>query len=251
MTNFRSGSRIAGGTEASRNQFPFATIFFIYAPNDDQSICSGSILSAHYVLSAAHCFTNLASADLLAGVHNVETEFPIYELTIFNSDIIIHESYDRVRYTNDIAVISTRRSPFSFTRIEIQPINIIPRSYANSNLTGYMARISGWGLTSDTSSISPVPRYIDAPIISNDECARTFGTLITSGNICLSGSNGRSTCPGDSGGGMTIAHGSTRVLAGIVSFGSDRGCTLGYPTAKTRITAFYDWITSKTGIVIS
>jgi hypothetical protein len=74
----------------------------------------------------------------------VETEFPIYELEIFNSDITLHEAYDRVRFTNDIAVVSTKRKPFTFTRVEIQPINIVPRSYTNTNLTGYSGRIAGW-----------------------------------------------------------------------------------------------------------
>lgn len=46
------GSRIAGGTEAARNQFPFAVIFFISSVEDDQSICSGAIISNTWVLSA-------------------------------------------------------------------------------------------------------------------------------------------------------------------------------------------------------
>lgn len=95
-------------------------------------------------MSAAHCFVNLDSADLLAGVHNFQTDDPLYELEIFTSDVTMHASYDRVRYTNDIALVNTRRLPFIFNRVEIQPINIVPRSYANTNLTGYSARVSGW-----------------------------------------------------------------------------------------------------------
>lgn len=83
------------------------------------------------------------TADVLAGVHNVELEYPDYELTIGPLDVIIHESYDRIRHHNDIAIIRVSRKPLTFG-ISIQPIVIIPRSMVNSNLTGTVARISGW-----------------------------------------------------------------------------------------------------------
>lgn len=98
-------------------------------------------------------------------------------------------------------------------------------------------------------------------------CATTYGSIITAGNICLSGSSSRSTCQGcidliylqrlhlfygtqiigDSGGPLT--QNGTHV--GIVSFGSDSGCQKGYPTVFTRITSFHDWIQSNTGISIA
>ena len=93
-------------------------------------------------------------------------------------------------------------------------------------------------------------RYIEAPIISNSVCQLTFGSIITPSNICLSGANRRSTCPGDSGGPLTILHSGRQVQVGIVSFGSDSGCQLGYPTAFARITSFHDWIQTNTGIKI-
>lgn len=83
------------------------------------------------------------TADLLAGVHNVELEYPDYELTIGPQDVIIHENYDRIRHNNDTAVVSTSRRPFVFGA-SINVIPIIPRSMANNNLATISARISGW-----------------------------------------------------------------------------------------------------------
>jgi secreted trypsin-like serine protease len=134
---------ISGGTEAQRNQFSFAVVFFLHSTTNDDSICSGSILSTNFVLSAAHCFVNVVDGELLAGVHNIFEEFPQYELEITRSDITVHQSYDQIRQTNDIALVSTRRSPFIYSAY-IQPIQIIPRSYSNANLTGTSARIAGW-----------------------------------------------------------------------------------------------------------
>lgn len=83
------------------------------------------------------------TADLLAGVHNVETDFPDYELEIGPLDVIIHEHYDRIRHHNDTALVSTSKRPFTFGA-SINTIPIIPRSLANNNLASIIGRISGW-----------------------------------------------------------------------------------------------------------
>lgn len=43
-------------------------------------------------------------------------------------------------------------------------------------------------------SISDVLRGVDVPIISNDECAQTYGVFITDNIICNSGAGGKGTC---------------------------------------------------------
>lgn len=83
------------------------------------------------------------TADMLAGVHNVELEYPDYELTIGPLDVIIHENHDRIRHYNDIAIVRASARPLVFGA-SIQPIVIIPRSMVNSNLTGVVGRIAGW-----------------------------------------------------------------------------------------------------------
>jgi chymotrypsin-like protease len=57
------------------------------------------------------------------------------------------------------------------------------------------------GRTNDvTADISPRLLFIDAPVVTNADCARTYGSVVTSSNICISGQSARSTCQGDSGG---------------------------------------------------
>jgi secreted trypsin-like serine protease len=136
-------TKIEGGNEAARNQFPFAVIFFITAVDDEQSVCSGAIISNNYVLSAAHCFGEMYTADLLAGVHNIETEYPAYEITLGPNNVLMHENYDNIRNLNDMALVSVAQRPFTFG-VSIQAIPIIPRSMASSNLTSVIGRISGW-----------------------------------------------------------------------------------------------------------
>jgi len=133
----------AGGTEATREQFPFAALFFNYHADGSESACSGSIISTTFVLSAAHCFTSIKSSDLLAGVHDITLEYPQYEFSILPSDITRHPNFNAVLHSNDIAIVSTRRSPFRFTS-SIQAIVMAPRSFINTNLTGTTARVAGW-----------------------------------------------------------------------------------------------------------
>lgn len=83
------------------------------------------------------------------------------------------------------------------------------------------------------------------------DCAKTYGSIITAGNVCLSGANGRSTCQGDSGGPLTIILNNRQTQIGIVSFGSESGCQRGHPTVFTRITAFHNWIQTNSGISIA
>lgn len=133
---------LLGGTEAAVNQFPYQVAFFIYT-NTDQSVCSGSILSTNFVLSAAHCFVSFVSSDLLAGLRNIELDTPVYELEVFPTDVILHAQYNRVTQLNDIALVRTNRRPITFGA-SIQALPLVPRSFATTDLTGVVGRVAGW-----------------------------------------------------------------------------------------------------------
>ena len=53
---------------------------------------------------------------------------------------------------------------------------------------------------------------------------------------------------GDSGGCLGIFEGNELTLAGIVSYGSDKGCELGNPEVYTKVSSYLSWIHNKTGI---
>lgn len=98
----------------------------------------------NFVLSAAHCFTSLKYSDLLAGIHDFTEDNPDYELQVYPADITSHPNFNKPVTANDIAVVSTKRKPFSFSGLSIQPITLAPSSFASVNFTGYTARVAGW-----------------------------------------------------------------------------------------------------------
>ena len=58
---------------------------------------------------------------------------------------------------------------------------------------GETCTVSGWGKDSDSASgISPVLRYVDVPILSNEDC-NIYG-IVWDGMICIDTAGGHGTC---------------------------------------------------------
>ncbi|KAG8240097.1 hypothetical protein J437_LFUL019681, partial [Ladona fulva] len=54
---------------------------------------------------------------------------------------------------------------------------------------------SGWGIFSDILGVvSNILRYVTVTVMSNIDCAMTYGSYIKSTNICTYGTDGVGTC---------------------------------------------------------
>lgn len=115
--------------------------------------------------------------------------------------MIIHENFQRNSLINDIALVRLVSTIKSDPNVKI--IELPKRSEVNLNLDGKVGTVAGFGRYLDTSGASTVLRFAQMNIIANSVCERTFGTAnVRNTNICLDGSQGRSTCSGDSGGSL-------------------------------------------------
>ncbi|CAO1364180.1 unnamed protein product [Diamesa serratosioi] len=263
-------SRITGGNEARIGQFPYMVALILGLPNYGESFCGGSIISTSFVLTAAHCLEEVIQVNVLAGIHNIFLDTPAYNQEVYPNHILKHPQYDSESLQNDIGLIFVSRPiPLSTS---ISAITLPTRAMATNNYIGATATVSGWGLTEKsknhfeeiqynglnnlfyslvTSDISPVLRFVALPVISNADCAKSYGSIIISSNICTSGANAKSSCQGDSGGPKTIIINNRPVQIGIVSFGAERGCCeLGFTAAFTRVSMFLDWIEQNTKMII-
>ncbi|XP_037958777.1 serine protease 1-like [Teleopsis dalmanni] len=234
--------RITNGNTASVGQFPYQVGLSLKVSAISSAWCGGSLIGNSWVLTAAHCTDGISSVTVYLGA-TVRTSAEVTS-TVSSSSIIIHSGWNSKTLKNDISLIKIPSVSYS-TKIQAVKLPAIASSY--STYAGEKGIASGWGRISDSATgVTNNLQYAIVPIITNTVCAATFGSTITSTNICISTTGGVSTCNGDSGGPLVLQ--SNNIQVGLTSFGAAAGCAKGYPAAFTRVTSYLDWIKSNTGI---
>jgi hypothetical protein len=85
---------------------------------------------------------------------------------------------------------------------------------------------------------------VDVNILSNSSAQTSYPNETITADQLAAAAPGKDSCQGDSGGPFTVLKGTTRVLAGVVSWGY--GCADSrYPGMYARVSSFESWITSK------
>jgi len=161
---------------------------------------------------------------------------------VSSSKFVQHSGYNAATLRNDISLLQTPSVKFT-AGINKIALPAIASSY--SSFAGQTAIASGWGKTSDAaSSTTSNLQYAELQVITNAVCQQTFGSIITSGVICVASTNKKSTCQGDSGGPLAL----NSKLIGVTSFVSAKGCEKNTPAGFTRVTSYLDWIKTKSGV---
>ena len=190
-------------------------------------ICSGSIVTHRWVLSAAHCGTmEKPKADLFKirfGMDTYSQEGPV-------SDVKKRVCHPRSKWDfgdADICLLQTfDEIPFSD---RVQPV-LIPRS--SEAVT--QVRVAGWGMNRHL-DYPPYLSAIDLPIISDAECDGYLGGDLAAeepGTFFCAGKDGdrKSKTPyyGDSGSGAVIRSSDNKswIALGVTSWGTGNGATV-------------------------
>jgi len=97
----------------------------------------------------------------------------------------------------------------------------------------------------DNPVVSEVLRYVYDNVLTVAQC--TISTIGTAGanNICMTGTQNRGVCNGDSGGPLTVRRGSESMHVGISSF-VVASCHNTLPSVFVRTTSFLPWIMANT-----
>lgn len=72
------------------------------------------------------------------------------------------------------------------------------------------------------------------------EVTQNGGKVIQTTTICVRGSGSNNVCYGDIGGGLVLNESGIWTQIGIISFISDRGCSVGHPSGYIRTANYVD-----------
>lgn len=223
--NLGNITRIVGGKAVGIRVVPWQIALY----NRGTFICGGSIISADWVLTAAHCVESGKNFAVTAGSSYAARrgQFRFADL------VIVHSRYKEDPDNFDIALIKVR-SPFHWNPY-VRPVKLakpnrkIPHRYF----------ISGWGVIRENGyNRSPVLKGATVRNVNLRECQKKYRGKgqITRYMICAA-SPGKDACQGDSGGPLV----NRNTQYGVVSFGF--GCARAdYPGVYTNVRREYTWI---------
>ncbi|XP_052005009.1 transmembrane protease serine 3 [Xyrauchen texanus] len=233
----RFSARIVGGNLSAEGQFPWQVSLHFQS----EHLCGGSIISSHWILTAAHCVYGFAYPTLWS-VHVGLIEQPVNGVkSLAVEKIIYHSRYRPKGLDYDIALLKLVQPLNGFNDF-VQPI-CLP-NFGEQFEDGKMCWISGWGATEDGGEASVFLHSARVPLISNKACSQpdVYQGYISPGMICagyLEG--GTDSCQGDSGGPLACEDSSNWKLVGATSWG--QGCAeKNKPGVYTRITQSLTWI---------
>jgi len=240
--------RIINGTKAEYIRWPWQVSLRVWNGFNRSYIhkCGAALLSRTWVITAGHCVKTekLKSIQLVLGeydMYNYREEFPEHTAKIRRK--IIHPKFEPVSLENDLALLELI-SPVKLKE------NIIPACLHKDReyLVGQRGWVTGWGITSEEGSLSPVLRELEVPILSNRECERLYSRAGHPQHIPLifvcAGykEGGRDSCDGDSGGPLSVELEDGRwYIAGVVSWGIGCG-EVNQPGVMVRLAQYTDWI---------
>ncbi|XP_063216365.1 CLIP domain-containing serine protease B4-like [Bacillus rossius redtenbacheri] len=253
-------NRIIGGNKTALFEYPWMALLAYDTWRGIQFRCGGTVINKRYILTAAHCITNLPPSQKLVGVrlgeHDMSKELdcvddlegqicapPYQNFTI--EEVIPHPQFSKSKLQNDIGLIRLSRDA-DFSTDSVKPICLPIGEPQRETLEGKKLIITGWGAT-ETGLASDVLLWTTVAVVPLDKCAAIYqrAVPISEAQICAGGA-ARDSCGGDSGGPLMYVgdvDGEVRRMQfGVVSFGPKRCGTAGQPGVYTRVGAYMDWI---------
>ncbi|XP_050096691.1 collagenase-like [Anopheles aquasalis] len=247
--NIPRGQRVVGGDLATVGQFPYAVGLITRINILLTGQCSGSLVSANYILTAARCVSGIQNAvAVFAGVRiNDPTEQGQVRITV--DRFKIHPQYESEPDIYDVALIELPLPvPFSD---RVRPVRLPNLRQVEATFVGQQGTYIGWGRFGEGTANSDALRFGRAQIISTLACRISLPTnTIVDEHVCTDGANS-SPCQGDFGAPLTIvdADGITTQI-GVFSFISILGCESGRAAVHTRMSSYLTWIGQNSDVEI-
>ncbi|XP_078397876.1 complement factor I-like [Cetorhinus maximus] len=239
----KRSKRLVGGKEALQGEFPWQIAVY----EGKNMNCGGVFIGGCWILTAAHCLRPYHLSDYMVRIAKYnKRDVADNEEILPVEKIIVHHNYKPKTYQNDIALIKVVHVfkdkeciPLSD---DVQPVCIPWSEYLfRPNKT---CIISGWGQAAgDKVSLL---RWANVDIFEN--CSAIYKSDFSEGMECAGKIDGTvDACKGDSGGPLVCSDERNKAYVwGLVSWGEDCG-TYGYPGVYTKVSHYFEWISSHTG----
>jgi secreted trypsin-like serine protease len=237
--------KIVGGRVAPPGSYPWQVSLGVSWIADPYRahFCGGSVYSANWIVTAAHCMENTPPKDVIvtAGTHLLGNNTGGSRRNV--KRIIIKSNFDSQTMDNDVALIELAE-PLELDAT-IQPIKLVASTDEPTLLrNGTALVVTGWGTTRQNGKPVRDLRYVEVPLVERTTCNRPLGydAAVSPNMICAGASaGGVDACQGDSGGPLTVGAEAKPQLAGVVSWGE--GCARpNKPGVYTRVANYSSWV---------
>ena len=225
--------RIVGGATIQVQSAPWAVYVSVVSGSAGQD-CSGSVIDATHVVTAAHClYVSAATAQasdvsVKAGVSNFIAATPTdAEQDRQVSSFRVHPGYvnNGAQVPDDVAVL-TLSAPLDLSG---QAVKAVALPAANASFpAGAAAIVAGFGIQSSSQERGGPLESLSTTVDPQGQCGaftRTSAVLYSNGTELCSTSAAGAECSGDSGAGL-VTTGGTPVLVGVAN-GVAPGCPVG------------------------
>jgi secreted trypsin-like serine protease len=235
-----------------------------HGTNEELYFCGGSAITKSFVVTAAHCITDMGirkspaseyidgkgrKFELVLGVDNLNA---VAANNVFlPEEVIMHPKFVHVTKGDDIALVKLK-SAWDTT----MPVAKLAQARRDASVSlraaGFGASYSGQNVRSFVRASDNATFYVHSyrlkdtmlPEVPSDRCLAALGSAtIASGQICAGLRwGGEDTCQGDSGGPLVVIDGDGCARqVGIVSWGAGCGSPGRYGV-YTRLSAHEGWI---------
>ena len=242
--------RIIGGTQAPAGAWPSQAALLMHGEpsNYYAQYCGGTVLSATWVLTAAHCLffddngdafpLSPSEVDVLVGTQNLNSG----GTRVRASQLKVAPGFDWTTLEHDVALVRLAKPVRAPGQPTVGQGEAVP---AGTDLV-----TTGWG-ESDLPPPNTYParlRQVHVPAVGDGACESAYdGEMFIDSMFCAGDmeDGGVDSCFGDSGGPILRLVDDRWVQVGIVSWGED--CALpGKPGVYSRLSRFATWLSVQT-----
>ncbi|XP_050502498.1 chymotrypsin-C-like [Diabrotica virgifera virgifera] len=247
---------ITHGEYTKPGQYPWHAALYRKEGSNRIYICGASLISEQHVITAAHCTTidtqtrNPNDMVIVLGKHGLWVDGQ-NEQTFAATKIIVHESFNRSNFFNDISIIKLDK-PSQYTKW-VRPICLWEEDTDLTNIVNHTGTAVGWGRDHKNNPTTDLLMQAHMPVVDTLSCIYAypeFYSMFTAPtNFCAGYRNGTSVCTGDSGGGLAFPKTGSNVwqLRGIVSntVAKQDTCDPKYYVIFTDVAKYLEWISQK------